>query len=208
MTTSLDKKVLDSTKDKIEVRLVENTVEMDAVYHLTHEAYLKQGYCKLQANRKLVHYPHWDNISETKVLVARQNGEIIGTNSYTVDGPKKLTVDSDFNSEVDKLRRKGLALAASWRMATLDKENERTVVMTLIAKTAEIMIQTGATHHLFICNPRQEKVYQRLLNMKTLARKESTNGLMNAPAVLMMNTCQDVLKFLKRYQRYVNCNWN
>lgn len=208
MILSLDKKVLDSTKDKVQVRLVENAAEMDAVYRLTHDAYLKQGYCTLQPNRKLVHYPHLDNISETKVLVALKNSKIVGTISFTVDGPKGLPADIDFKSEVDKLRRKGLALVSSWWIATLNEENGRKVVMKLIVKMVELEIQTGATHFVNSCNPRHEKVYKRLLNMNTLTRKQALNGLINQPAVLMMNTRQDLLNFLKRYQRSVVQNLN
>lgn len=171
---------------EIEIRLVETPWEMEAVYRLTHDAYVERGYCDVQPDGRLVHYPHLDGIPQTKVLVALAGGEIVGTNSLTLDGPAGLHMDDDFKAECDAVRAEGRTLAASWRIVTSSTcRSERTVVMGLIQRTVDLMLAQKIQTSVFTFNPRHERVYQRLLNMTTVARKDSIGGLKNAPAVFM-----------------------
>jgi hypothetical protein len=57
--------------------------------------------------------------------------------------------------------------------------------MALIKATVQFWIRAGIETCVFTFNPRHERIYRRLLNLKTLARSESTGGLSNAPAVFM-----------------------
>ena len=59
------------------------------------------------------------------------------------------------------------------------------VVMTLIQETLKSELEAGVATCLFTFNPRHENIYRKLLNMRTVARRENTQGLSNAPAVLM-----------------------
>ena len=61
----------------------------------------------------------------------------------------------------------------------------RRILMALIKETAALATHQGVDTWLFTVNPRHESVYQRLLKMYTVSRKECTQGLTNAPAVLM-----------------------
>lgn len=168
------------------VRPIQNARELDEVHRLTHDAYLERGYCTPQPNGRLAHYPHLDVIPETTVLVAVQNGEIVGTNSWTMDGPNGLHVDSDFKPECDAIRREGRRVASAWRIATRSIcRGERTVVMEMIRQTIRGCLVAGASTCVFTFNPRHERIYQRLLNMETVARSTGTKGLTEAPAVFM-----------------------
>ena len=170
----------------IQVRPIQNNAELEYIYRLCHDVYAERGYCAPQPDGRLVHYPHLDGIAQTTVLVALIDGEIVGTNSFTLDGPQGLHVDSDFRSECDAIRREGRALGASWRIATrLACRSERNVVMALIQETVRLFVESGVQTSVFTFNPRHERIYQRLLNMKTIARSDGTHGLNNAPAVLM-----------------------
>ncbi|MFH1022798.1 MAG: hypothetical protein V1809_05365 [Planctomycetota bacterium] len=172
--------------DEIVIRPVQNSGEMDDVYRLTHDSYVERGYCVPQPDGRLIHYPHLDGISETTMLVAIWNGRIVGTNSLTFDGPEGLHVDAEFKTECDVLRATGRRLGASWRIATRkDCRDERKVIMGLIRETVRSFVSEGGETCVFTFNPRHERVYQRLLNMKTVARSEGTAGLTNAPAVFM-----------------------
>lgn len=164
--------------------------DMDVVYRLTHDQYVKEGYCDPQPDGKLIHYPHLDNIPETVVFVVEdEDGEIIGTNSITFDGPNKLHVDEDFPKEVEKVRRNGRKvgrkLAASWRIVTSPKtRNSMKVIMELIRVTIEEGCKQHAHEMLFSFNPKHEKIYAKLLGLKTIARGDC-DAVNKAPGVLM-----------------------
>ena len=168
------------------IRPVQNAMEMDQVYRLTHDAYVWRGYNQPQPDGRLVHYPHLDNIPETTVLIAVEHGRILGTNSITLDGPRGLSVDGDFKFDCDGIRKERRPLAASWRIATReDLRGETRVVMGLIQETVRWGISAGVLTCMFTFNPRHERIYKKLLNLETVARCEETKGLKNAPAVLM-----------------------
>ena len=64
--------------------------------------------------------------------------------------------------------------------------------MRLIKETVSLAFHQGADTWLFTVNPRHESVYRRLFTMKTVARRESTKGLTNAPAVFMRADVEDL----------------
>jgi len=168
------------------VRPIRNDAELDAVYRLTHDAYLERGYCSPSADGRLIHYPHLDGIPETTVLVALLDGVIMGTNSWTLDGPRGLHVDSDFKSDCNAIRREDRRMAGSWRIATRHCcRHGQKVVMSLIERTVFDCLAAEVETAVFTFNPRHERLYQRLLNMTTVARRSASHGLSNAPAGFM-----------------------
>ncbi|MFH1024437.1 MAG: hypothetical protein V1809_13740 [Planctomycetota bacterium] len=186
LSADVERGVSLSESPDVVVRPIENDDELDEVYRITHDAYVERGYCAPQPDGRLIHYPRHDGIPETIVLVAERNGRIVGTNSLTLDGSKGLPVDEDFGRDCKRIRATGRRLAASWRIATRkDCREERNIVMGLIRETLRLCLLKGVETCLFTFNPRHERIYQKLLNMKTVARSEGTAGLENAPAVLM-----------------------
>lgn len=169
------------------IRPTQNEQEMDEVYRLVHDAYLWRGYCTPQPDSRLRHYHHLDEIPETTVLIAIEDGKIVGTNSLTVDGTNGLPVDTDFKHIVDTVRQEKCRLGVSWRMATISRyRNDKKLVIALIQETVSLVIRKNIRTMLFTFNPRHEKVYKRILEMKTLSRKtDDVECLQNAPAVLM-----------------------
>jgi hypothetical protein len=182
-----------ASEPSVEVRPIRGEAELDEVYRITHDAFLEHGYCKVQPDGRLIHYPHLDRIPETTILVALIDGAIGGTLSLTLEGPQGLHVDSDFRAECDAIRREGRRLAAAWRLATRSScRDERRVVMALILGALRGIFDAGVQTTVFTFNPRHERVYQRLLNMKIVARKQGTDGLENAPAVFMRMDAETV----------------
>lgn len=169
---------------------IAQSADMDIVYKLTHDQYVKEGYCKPQSTGKLVHYPHLDYIPETIVFVAEDdNNQIIGTNSLTIDNPHKLHVDEDFPTEVAAVRNRSIImnrnLAASWRIVTSpNARNSMKVILALIKGTIEEVCKQHTHELLFSFNPKHEKIYAKLLGLRTIARGEC-DAVNNAPGVLM-----------------------
>jgi len=182
-----------SYKNGFIIKKAENAGEMEGVHRLTHDTYFEQEYIDRQPGGKLIHYPHLENIPETTVLIAVSEGRIIGTNSLTLDGPAGLHVDKDFKEQCDRIRLEGRSLAASWRIATRSGcRSERKVVLGLIQKTVDEAVACGIETMVFTFNPRHERIYRRLLNMRTVARSEGSAGLNNAPAVFMRLDREDL----------------
>ncbi|MFH1021854.1 MAG: hypothetical protein V1809_00520, partial [Planctomycetota bacterium] len=91
-----------------------------------------------------------------------------------------------FKEACDDIRNEGRKLAAGWRIATRSGyRDERGIVMGLIREVVTRAVGAGVRTCVFTFNPRHERIYQRLLNMKAVARSEETAGLENAPAVFM-----------------------
>ena len=189
------------TEQALTVREACGAAEMDEVYRLTHDTFLEQGYCEPQPDGRLIHYPHLEGLPETTTLIAEEHGEIVGTNSMTLDNPVGLHVDVDFKAECDRIRAEcralGRSLGASWRIATKGScRNTTAVIKGLIRETVRRFIVGGVETVVFTFNPRHERIYRRLLNMKTIARYDGTvRGLNNAPAVFMrwdLETCPDM----------------
>lgn len=172
---------------EFEIRSVASADEMEAVYRITHDAYVRQGYCVPQPDGRLVHYPHLDGIPETTVLVAVVDGLTVGTVSITMDGPTGLHADEEFKDVCDRIRSEGRRLAACWRIATQPRcRSEAEIVLGLVREAEAVVLRKGADTCLLIVNPRHEGIYKKLLNMETVARKTETIGaLRNAPPVLM-----------------------
>jgi UDP:flavonoid glycosyltransferase YjiC (YdhE family) len=172
--------------EPLTVRTIQGPGELEAVYRVTHDSYVERDYCHPRPDGRLAHHPHLDHVPETAVFVAVAGAEIVGTSSVTLDGPLGLPMDDDFRAECDRIRAEGRRLAASWRLATRKAyRNQTRLVKALIKATTIRGIRMGVQTCLFTFNPRHERIYQRLLNLRTVARREGMTGLLNAPAVLM-----------------------
>nr|AAO64427.1 long chain N-acyltyrosine synthase [uncultured bacterium CSLF42] len=168
------------------IRPVEDLDEMKEVYRLTHTSYVSSGYSDCHPSNMLIHYPYFDHIPESTILIALMHGKIVGSVSLTIDGPNGLTVDEDFKEDCDKIRAEGKPLATVWRLVVDESHrNQRTIVMNLINEIVHRLLKNKISNCLFAVNPKHANVYQRMLNMQVVATRTTTNGLCNAPAVLL-----------------------
>ncbi len=177
------------------IRKACNEADMDTVYQMTHDAYVAKKYCDPQKNGRLVHYPHLDTIPETVVLLAVVDETVAGSISFTVDGPKGLSLDDDFFTEIEKFRNRGITLAASWRAVTRhDVRRQKSVFMGLVKTSISLIFRELDIDVLFAAvHPENERAYNRLFNFHTIARQtKSIYTLKNAPAILMRLKKEDV----------------
>ncbi len=182
----------------VEIQKVTVAEEMDQVYRLTHDQYLKEGYITPQPNGLLRHYPHLDWIPETTVLIAVEEGRVVGTNSLTLDGPAGLHVecDSDFKAITDLHRiaaaAGGTKLASSWRIITHPgARNQLSTILALIGATIEEMCRREIHTTLYTFNPKHEQFYAKMLGLKPVAYGRC-EAIDSPPAVLMVSEYQDL----------------
>lgn len=166
---------------------------MRDIYRLTHDVYVAEGYCAQRPDGLLIHYPRLDGIENTHVIGAYDDGVLVGTNSWKLDGPEGLHVDDDFPSETERVRREGRRLGASWRIVTAGGcRNNRRVLLRIVGRTVRNMLDAGIETALFTFHPKHETAYARLLNMTTVATCCAITALDCAPAVLMRLDAEDV----------------
>jgi len=177
--------------------------DMPAVWRLTHDVYQASGYCEANPHSMLRHYPLLDGIEETTVYIAEDAGEIVGTNSLTVDGPWGLHTDEDFPRETRAIRlmcrHMGWRLGCSWRICTTPANRNRTAtVKSLFRATIEGVLDASLDALLFEFHPRHAKIYKRTLGLDVLA--EGTCGSVDAPSVLM---CGIRSRCEEKWRRYL-----
>jgi hypothetical protein len=154
----------------IEVTRVTEAFELDAVYRLTHDAWVEEGLIEPQPSGRMVRHPELDSDRDTHVLVAKgPDGSVLGTNSITFDGPLGLPMDHGLKGQVDKIRATVQRLAGSWRIATvLDCRSRISVLSALIIKTIDIAEELNVDSCLFLFAKRHERVYQKLIGARTI----------------------------------------
>ena len=172
------------------IRKATTLQDLEAVWRLTHDMYVAEGYAEPRSDGQLRHYPHLDAVPETTILMAEdEDGTLVGSNSYTIDGPAGLHADDDFRDVIDSVRAEcraaGTRLGASWRIATRPGCREHLfVVMQLISATLEGGREL-ADVVLFTFNPKHESFYGRMLGLRTIAEPREGSSVQSAPAILM-----------------------
>lgn len=181
------------------IRPITDNQELDKVYGLTHTSWVESGLVLPQPNGRIIHHPHLDASKDTTILVAIEDGIIVGTNSITIDGPSGLHVDHGFKDETDVIRAEGNRLASSWRVATLPEYRSRSSLFKALVKaTVRLAIEKDVDTCLFLFPPKHESIYQRLINAKTVCNKiiKYEEGFV-VTAVMMRTETADVPESMK-----------
>jgi hypothetical protein len=162
--------------------------EIPEIWQLTHDQYAARGYIPWQKSRLWSHYEHLEWIPETTQLVAIVDGDLVGTVTYTLDGPHKLHTDVDYPYETEIIRQTGLPLAASWRIVTDSScRQSHCIAMEMMRVLGVEALEHGSPLVLCTFNPRHEKYYSQRLDFRTIATKPETHGLSAAPSILMVS---------------------
>ena len=159
-------------KDNLIFKELSDLTRLPEIYSLTHDTFVESGLIAPKKDGILNLYPHLNKIKETVVIIAESDGEIIATNSVTIDGEKGLHTDVYFKSETDEYRRTHEKLGSSWRIAT-DKKHRRDIriIMNLIKHTLSVGEKLGMKTCLFIFEKRHERIYKKLICARTIAEK-------------------------------------
>lgn len=191
----------------INLRTINSKEDLENVYRIVHDAYVKSGYIKPKENGMHIEYEHLDNIPETKIIVAEIDNKIVGTISWTKDNKFGIHTDVDFPEETDWYRKNSKGkIGSSWRIVTmLENKNFIKIVLSLIEHAAVTYLSESEVEDcLYTFNPKHADVYSKILNMKVIAEKSNVEGLENAPVVLMHNTSEDIKVFLEKRKNKKN----
>ncbi len=186
------------------VRTVRDDVELDVVYRMAHEAYLHQGYCAPTAPKRLNLYPSLDGIEETRVWVLDFKGTIQASVSVTQDGPKGLPMECGFGGLYAGVRLERRRLGAVWRMVKCSAAGALPNPGLIMVTTALTDAFCNRNLETFFCSvhPKHESFYRRVLKMRRVGFSRDSEGLQNAPAVLMRCDIESLPeKWLRSRQR-------
>lgn len=178
-------------------REVRTLRELDEVHRITHDSIVSAGYMTPQPGGRIVSYPALDPSPLTTILIALEDGRIVGTNSVTADGPLGLHTDVYFPAQTDAVRQEGRRLVSSFRIATDPgwcSRHGNALVRDLVKWTAFVAIHKYRFETMLCSfNPKHEVLYRRLLDASTIARRDDLgHGEIKAGAVMMRIERADV----------------
>lgn len=168
---------------------------------LVRETFIESGLISDHFNSSADFYPHLNTIKETTILIAEQNGKIIGTNSMTTDSSVGLHTDSYFKEETDFIRKtEKKILGSSWRLATIHEyRNNIHLFLDLIQTSFHIAKEKHIETCLFVFNKKHEAFYKKLLDAETIAEKICTMDYeIKIPFVLMRTDTENSQKHLSK----------
>ena len=154
--------------------------ELDHVHRITHDSIVEAGYMSPQCGGRIITYPELDPSPLTTILVAVEEGRVIGTNSITADGPFGLPTDRHFKAETDAIRTEGRRLVSSFRIATDPRWSARrslALVLDMVKWSFFVAIRKY-DFETILCtfNPKHEGVYARLLGARTVKLLDAMAG--------------------------------
>lgn len=196
---------------KCVVREINDVAGLSEVYRLVYREYFKLGYAEPNCDEILSHYAELDGIDETTVIGAYYDGELVGTNSITVDGPMGLHVDHDFPDQVGRIRNwckaSGLRLGASWRIVTKSTvRHSFGVLVDIVRATVRKGCELGLHITLYSFHPSHERRYKRFLGLQTVAY-DICRAANDSPAVLMLGDSRRITSHCSRLMQpcFENC---
>ncbi|MDX1447405.1 N-acyl amino acid synthase FeeM domain-containing protein [Lishizhenia sp.] len=76
---------------RVDLVRVTKEEELDEIYALTYESYLRAGLIEVKEDTRVIHHPHFDRCDQTYIIAAKKEGKSIGTISITLDSKRGVT---------------------------------------------------------------------------------------------------------------------
>ena len=150
--------------------------ELQAAMRLLQSLYASRGY----AVSGLDPDPDLDII-----LVAAQDGEVMGTLTLRFDSLLGLRADDTYGYEIDLIRAEGRRACELGRFAVARSAHSKTVIGALFGRACEIVRERDEVTDVFIeVNPRHVPFYRRAFGF-SVAAAERTCPRVRAPSVLL-----------------------
>lgn len=158
-----------------QISVLSDFSRLDDVYRLTHDTLIEAGDIQPKKERKFIAFPDIDHAPETTILIAEKDGVIIGTISFTLDGPNGLHISKWFKDETNYVRNTAQgSIGTFWRIATdRNFRRKRTLVLDLMAYAFSVAIKEKCDFALLISTYRHIRFYQHFIGAEVIARKQS-----------------------------------
>ncbi|MEL6589306.1 MAG: hypothetical protein AAFP02_16815 [Bacteroidota bacterium] len=153
------------SQDKLLVYPSKDLDDLQSVYRLTYDTYLRRGICKPNPQKTLIHNPQLDQSPDTTILVARQKGEVVGTISLTKGYQKEDIYNyQSFASQLSLEPTEGGPFFSGWRLAIKgDGPSSRYLALQLILKGIQHLLQQDLTYGYMCFREEHLRFYKRIL---------------------------------------------
>jgi hypothetical protein len=168
--------------DAIDLSVAKSYRECEEAAELVYRQYSSRGYSVAEPGSQP--HPAPAHARRESVIIARIDGEVVGTMTVGIDSPNGLLVDEANREHVDPLRAQGLRLGEVVRFA-LDRDADSRRVLAALFNAAHGIMEANDLHYVFIeVNPRHVAFYRRAFCFKIVG-KEKCCPRVGAPSVLL-----------------------
>ncbi len=157
--------------DRLELKVAETEEELEACFHILHDAYVGSGFMKPDPSGLRVTIYH--SLPTTTTLCAKYDGEVVGTISMVREGVFGFPLQSVFDLEGVRAKGGKVAEISALAVAPAFRKTGGAILFPLMKFMHQYCTEFFDTRHLVIAvNPDKIELYEALLFFKRL--KEQT----------------------------------
>lgn len=170
----------------LECKVASSFDEWQQAFALIHQSYVQAGLA--EHNPCGLRVTPYHLLSTTSTLIARLQGEVIGTLSLIRENPSGIPMEQVYGREIQQFREEGVSFAEVSCLATgkyTGKEFLRIFsrLMRLVAQHARFL---GVERLLIATHPRHAAFYERFMGFRRFGEATSYPTVRGAPAVAGM----------------------
>lgn len=109
---------------EIVVREATDQDELNAIFRLRYESYLRKGY--ISPNPQGIMVDEWDELSPTTHFIATENDRVIGAVRLIMDSTKGLPMERVFPEAIKSLRKQGRKVAEASTLVVAEVRSDST----------------------------------------------------------------------------------
>jgi GNAT superfamily N-acetyltransferase len=160
-----------SPSERLELKVAETQEELEACFHILHDAYVGSGFMKPDPSGLRVTIYH--SLPTTTTLCAKYDGEVVGTISMVREGVFGFPLQSVFDLEGVRAKGGKVAEISALAVAPAFRKTGGAILFPLMKFMHQYCTEFFDTRHLVIAvNPDKIELYEALLFFKRL--KEQT----------------------------------
>lgn len=157
--------------ERLELKVAETQEELEACFHILHDAYVGSGFMKPDPSGLRVTIYH--SLPTTTTLCAKYDGEVVGTISMVREGVFGFPLQSVFDLEGVRAKGGKVAEISALAVAPAFRKTGGAILFPLMKFMHQYCTEFFDTRHLVIAvNPDKIELYEALLFFKRL--KEQT----------------------------------
>lgn len=168
--------------------------ELDDVYSLLYESYLRVGLTVINDSQRKV--TKWHKLPNTFVYIAREKDQLIYTVTLIIDSEHGLPIEEIFKDEIEKFRLQKLALAEVSCLASKFgylSVIENLNVLTNLIKLLILEARSKSIDQLVLSvHPTHAKFYERFFGCYIIGPPKEYSIVMNNLAVLCVHNFKDL----------------
>jgi len=162
-------------------KVTETREEVESALQVVYTCYRQFGLVDASPIGARVTFHHV--LPDTRILIAKKDGEIHSTLTKVVDSAFGLPMEHEFEDSLRPLREKGARLAEITSLATLAEYRQLNLFMYLYKLLLLIGRSKGLTDFVLVINPKHVRFYRDILLFEQIGPERSYGAVSGAPGV-------------------------